>query len=68
VVWVREKKMGGKEDEGIFFSRIFLSLSTWLKYGTHVHYPLDVNVAEVVAPLQEKSWRNLKFASEVVAG
>jgi hypothetical protein len=25
------------DDGGIFFSCIFLSLSTWFKYGTHVH-------------------------------
>jgi hypothetical protein len=25
------------DDGWIFFSRIFLSLSTWLIYGTHVH-------------------------------
>jgi hypothetical protein len=31
------KEDGGKEDEEIFFFRIFLSSSTWFKYGTHVH-------------------------------
>jgi hypothetical protein len=49
------KEDGGKEDEGIFFSRIFLSLWTWFIFGTHVHYLLNVNIAEEVAQLQEKS-------------
>jgi hypothetical protein len=62
VVWAREKKMG------IFYSRIFLSLSTCFKYGTHVHYSLTVNIAEVVAQLQEKSLRIFDFESEVFAG
>jgi hypothetical protein len=61
------KEDEGKEDEEIFFSRIFLSLSTCLKYGTHVHYSLTVNIAEEVAQLQEKSWRIFDFALQVVA-
>jgi hypothetical protein len=66
VVWTREKKMGGKEDEEIFFSRIFLSLSIWFKYGTYVHLSLTVNIAEAVAPLQGKSWRFLDFELQVL--
>jgi hypothetical protein len=51
------KEDGGKEDEEIFFSRIFLSLSIWFKYGTHVHCSLAVNIAEEVAQLQGNFWR-----------
>jgi hypothetical protein len=50
------KEDGGKEDEEIFFSRIFLSLSTWFRYGTLVHLPLTVNISEEVAQLQEISF------------
>jgi hypothetical protein len=62
------KEDGGKEDEEIFFSRIFLSLSTCFKYGTHVHYSLTLNIAEVVAQLQEKSWGISDFALQVLVG
>jgi hypothetical protein len=55
------KEDEGKEDEKIFFSRIFLSLSTLFKYGTLVHWSLAVNISEEVAQLQEKSWRILVF-------